>query len=197
MTEHSFILGNGKTRLNYDIDLLKSIGKVYACNRAYEDFIPDVLVSVDKDIAHEIQQNGYSAIHDHYTRAANIIKYSGAIPIAKNYGFSSGPVALTIAAMNGTKNLFMIGMDLISDTKNINNLYSDRLFYKTSDSHATYHGNWVTQIQGIIKEHLNQTFYHVGPLSGYTPEEWKMCNNFCTLENEEFLELINTTNKME
>jgi len=54
-----FLIGNGESRKNFNLDLLKSHGKVYGCNALYREYTPDVLVSVDHGIMHEIYQSGY------------------------------------------------------------------------------------------------------------------------------------------
>ena len=54
-----FCLGNGESRKNFNLDLLKPHGKVYGCNALYREYTPDVLVSVDHGIMHEIYQSGY------------------------------------------------------------------------------------------------------------------------------------------
>lgn len=54
-----FCIGNGESRKNFNLDLLKPHGKVYGCNALYREYTPDVLVSVDHGIMHEIYQSGY------------------------------------------------------------------------------------------------------------------------------------------
>lgn len=59
MSTKVFLLGNGESRKSFNIDLLKPHGKVYGCNALYREYTPDVLVSVDHGIMHEIYQSGY------------------------------------------------------------------------------------------------------------------------------------------
>lgn len=54
-----FLVGNGESRKSFNLDLLKPHGKVYGCNALYREYTPDVLVSVDHGIMHEIYQSGY------------------------------------------------------------------------------------------------------------------------------------------
>jgi hypothetical protein len=57
-----FLLGNGKSRLQLDISVLKNYGKVYGCNAIYRtnpDDI-DVLCAVDSGISHEIYHSGFA-----------------------------------------------------------------------------------------------------------------------------------------
>lgn len=59
MSTKVFLLGNGESRKSFNIDLLKPHGKIYGCNALYREYTPDVLVSVDHGIMHEIYQSGY------------------------------------------------------------------------------------------------------------------------------------------
>lgn len=59
MIKRVFCLGNGESRKEYDIEKLRSHGRIYGCNALYRDFTPDVLVSVDHGIMHEIYHSGF------------------------------------------------------------------------------------------------------------------------------------------
>jgi hypothetical protein len=54
-----FCIGNGESRKGFDLSSLKSHGKIYGCNALYREFTPDVLISVDNGIMHEIYHTGY------------------------------------------------------------------------------------------------------------------------------------------
>jgi hypothetical protein len=54
-----FLIGNGESRKDFNLDQLKPHGKIYGCNALYRQYTPDVLVSVDHGIMHEIYQSGY------------------------------------------------------------------------------------------------------------------------------------------
>lgn len=54
-----FCIGNGESRKGFDLNALKPHGKIYGCNALYREFTPDVLVSVDHGIMHEIYHSGY------------------------------------------------------------------------------------------------------------------------------------------
>ena len=55
-----FLIGNGESRKGLDLTKLKSKGRVYGCNAIYREFTPDVLISVDHGIMHEIYHSGYT-----------------------------------------------------------------------------------------------------------------------------------------
>lgn len=54
-----FLIGNGESRKKFDLNILKPFGRIYGCNAIYREFTPDVLVSVDHGIMHEIYHSGY------------------------------------------------------------------------------------------------------------------------------------------
>ena len=53
-----FCIGNGESRLGYDLNKLRKYGNIYGCNAIYRDFMPDVLTAVDQGIMHEIYHAG-------------------------------------------------------------------------------------------------------------------------------------------
>ena len=55
-----FCIGNGTSRQRFDLEQLRPHGKIYGCNALYRDFKPDVLISVDNGIMHEIYQSGFA-----------------------------------------------------------------------------------------------------------------------------------------
>jgi hypothetical protein len=57
-----FCIGNGESRKDFDLNILKGKGKVYGCNAIYRDYpdVIDVLTAVDNGIIHEIYHSGYS-----------------------------------------------------------------------------------------------------------------------------------------
>ena len=53
-----FCIGNGESRIGFDLEKLRPHGKIYGCNAIYRDFMPDVLTAVDHGIMHEIYHAG-------------------------------------------------------------------------------------------------------------------------------------------
>jgi len=63
-----FCIGNGESRLGFDLEKLRPHGKIYGCNAIYRDFLPDVLTAVDHGIMHEIYHAGIAQIIPCYFR---------------------------------------------------------------------------------------------------------------------------------
>lgn len=192
--DFAFILGNGITRLQVDCKGLLDYGYVYGCNRIYQEFAPTVLVSTDAGMAKEIQKSGYSSRYTHYTRTNHLIAKSGAHTIPKHlHGYSSGPVAIGIAAQTSACYLFLIGFDLKGFNNLINNIYAGTVHYKDKDNEPMYFGNWVEQINTLMKSHTDKRFVHVNPLDNFTDESFRKNPNFSIMSLDEFKRMINKT----
>jgi len=164
----AFVLGNGVSRQVVDLTQLKTLGRVYGCNAIYREFVPDVLVSTDTPISERIQNEGYSQKNIHYTRKP--LPDSGSRRITQPYyGFSSGPVAVGQAALDGATAIYLVGFDL-GPTRDgrFNNIYADTEFYKKSSAGPTFTGNWVNQIRTITKDFPKTNFFRI---SGDTTAE--------------------------
>ena len=156
---HYFVLGNGRSRLQLNLMSLDS--KVFGCNGLYRDFSPDVLIATDPEITGEIERSGYALQHDFYTRNPEI--GSGAKLITKKSGYSSGPIALAYAASEEPQIIYMFGFDFMGIEGKHNNVYSGTPAYKAIGTKETYYGNWINQIEEIIKENKRVKFFHMLP----------------------------------
>lgn len=122
--DRAFVIGNGQSRLQIDLNNLRSKGTIYGCNALYRDFIPDVLVATDCKMREEIELSDINpdylknipAIIPFYTRRPgkeiktstdrkwqeydHINRSSRKIDEAC-WGYSSGSVALWYACQPG------------------------------------------------------------------------------------------------
>ena len=184
----AFVLGNGRSRLGLDLPSLRTAGKIFGCNALYRDFAPDVLIATDPGITKEIEDADYPSANVFYTRNPH---HDNSRLITKNFGYSSGPVAVTYAAAEGYNPVYLIGFDLEGCNGKHNNVYSGTANYKPIGSDATYYGNWVKQIYEIAREFDSTTFVKVGPETQHQPPEWNRHNiKFQTVD--EFLSEVNT-----
>ena len=157
----AFVLGNGISRLSVDLNQLKQRGKIYGCNALYREFAPDVLVSTDRIISQTIQNSGYAQNNIMYTRKP--LPGLGARSVPQSYfGFSSGPIAVGMAAIDRHLAVYLIGFDMGPTNGNrFNNVYADTEFYKKSSSNPTYTGNWVRQLVTVTRDFPNTSFHRV------------------------------------
>jgi hypothetical protein len=189
----AFVLGNGVSRLSVNLDQLKPHGRIYGCNALYREFVPDVLISTDKAIAHTIQNSGYAEKHLMYTRKP--LPGLGARSVPQSYfGFSSGPIAVGVAAIDRHLAVYLIGFDMGPSTNNrFNNVYADTEFYRKSSSLPTYTGNWVRQIVTICRDFPKISFHRVmGDTTAAIPE-FSNVDNLRHMPMADFLDRINNT----
>ena len=64
----AFCIGNGTSRLGFDLNKLRGKGTIIGCNALYRDFKPDILVCVDSGITHEAYQSGIAKDVECYFR---------------------------------------------------------------------------------------------------------------------------------
>ena len=188
----AFVLGNGVSRQSIDLNKLKSHGTVYGCNAIYRTFTPGVLVSTDTPISTAIQNSGYSSNNIHYTRRP--LPDLGALRIPPKYfGFSSGPVAVGLAAEAQHSRIYLLGFDLGPNQFGMfNNMYADTEFYKKSSATPTYTGNWVKQLLSIVNEFRQTEFVRVMGTTSASIEQFDKITNFRTMKIEDFAGRINT-----
>lgn len=187
----AFVLGNGKSRLKINLHELKPHGKIYGCNALYRDFTPDVLVSTDRPMATEIEKSGYPEKNEFWTRNPTPNLFAKKIDI--NYGFSSGPIAVSLAARNEHKPIYLIGFDLVGDNGKINNIYAGTDNYRPITEKEIYWGNWLNQLHSIMKDQFPRTqFIRYVEEGGFSPSEWKSLPNYTEVNYEELKRSINT-----
>lgn len=187
----AFVLGNGTSRQIIDVSLLKNFGPIYGCNALYREFVPDVLVATDRPIATTIQESGYALKHRFHTRRP--IESWGARPVPHEYfGFSSGPIAVSLAAQDGHRQVYMLGFDMgpTSDNK-INNIYAGTQHYRPKDAPPTYTGNWIKQLVKIMENHKNCKFTRVIGSTTALIKELEALSNVRHVDIDTFLDRIN------
>lgn len=189
----AFVLGNGVSRAEIDLNYLKTLGPIYGCNALYREFTPDVLVSTDKPISERIQHEGYSLTNKFYTRRP--FPSQGALSIPQDYfGFSSGPIATALAALDKNIAIYLIGFDMGPATNGkFNNIYADTEFYKKSSAVPTYTGNWVRQLITVTKNFPKVSFYRVKGATTADIHELNGVKNLAHMPMEDFLNRINNT----
>lgn len=192
----AFVLGNGISRQQIDLELLKTLGRVYGCNAIYREFIPDVLISTDLPISTRIQQEGYSEKTRHYTRKP--LPDTGAFKIAQQYfGYSSGPSAVGQAALDGATVIYLVGFDMgPTRTGRFNNIYADTEFYKKSSANPTFAGNWTRQIKQIAKDFPKTSFFRIVGDTTAELSDLKAVPNLLHMPIADFQNRINNTKEL-
>jgi len=190
----AFVIGNGVSRLPIDLEQLKSIGKVYACNAVYRTFRPDFLVAVDVKMILEINKAGFQHKNQVWTnpnRSYERIKNLNFFSPSK--GWSSGPTALWLATQHQYKKIYILGFDFRGSKQGrmFNNIYADTANYKKSTDGATFFGNWMRQTTSVIKQNTDIEYKRVIAPDNYCPEELNKFNNLENIFIEDFQQMFN------
>lgn len=188
----AFVLGNGVSRQSVSVHHLQRRGPVYGCNALYRTHMPTVLVATDQHIAREIQESGYARTHRFYTRRP--LPKLGALTVPREYfGFSSGPIAVALAAQDNHDPVYLVGFDMGPDQLGqFNNVYAGTEFYKPCNSTPTFAGNWIRQIQRVLSDYPVHTFVRVQGDSTAAIVELQNIRNLQHITLAEFLARINT-----
>lgn len=188
----AYVIGNGMSRKDIDINTLSKYGKVYGCNALYRVYEPDYLIAVDVKMILEINASGYqrhNAVYTNYNKAYENLKNFNYFKPSK--GWSSGPTALWFATQHGYSTIYILGFDfkgLVDGTK-FNNIYADTNNYKKSTDGATFHGNWLRQTKLVLEDNPKIQFIRVVDHDTYLPDEFKKQKNLKTMNKNAFIDL--------
>lgn len=189
----AFVCGNGKSRLQFKLDILRNYGPIYGCNKLYEDFMPDYLVAVDPPMVKQIiSDNIHQQIPLWTNKRSRLVDYPDGINFFKpSRGWSSGPTALLLASQQKHDIIFILGFDFQGDNGQFNNVYADTEHYKKSTDAPTYYGNWVRQTQTLAKEFPKTKYYRVITNKfNHTPKDLEGLHNFRNIQPETMQNLL-------
>ena len=183
----AFVLGNGISRKTIAPASLQPLGKIYGCNALYREFTPDILVATDRPIATAIQESGYAQNNIFYTRRP--IEGLGARAVPKAYfGYSSGPIASAVAALDGHRHIYLLGFDMGTDkNQQFNNVYAGTEFYKLPTAMPTFTGNWIKQLIQIAQDFPLAQFVRVHGSTTADISQFATLPNFKSIGLSEFL----------
>lgn len=189
-----FVIGNGKSRLGFDLLNLRRYGQIYGCNALYREFTPDYLVSVDKRMVTEICESGYqlnNQVWTNYHRSYD--GYANLNYFTPRLGWSSGPSALKLATKHQPLEIFILGFDFTGIDGKVNNIYADTMNYVSSNDIEIYYGNWQKQTEMVIKANPHIKYYRLINKEYYDPS-WKY-KNFKNITYENFNEYLDDLDK--
>ena len=158
----AFMIGNGKSRLGYNIECLKKYGVTYGCNALYRDMIPDYLVAVDTPMLREIVEAGICEKTNVWTNPRKMNEtFTQANFFRPGRGWSSGPTALWMASEHKHTDIYILGFDYASIDKKLNNVYGSTPNYKDKNAVYTFYGNWERQTMETITSHKHINYYRI------------------------------------
>ena len=165
---NAYIIGNGPSRKNFNLDRLRESGQTYGCNALYRDFLPDFIFSVDTKITQQMVEDEVGSKTNHYAPALEVNRKQskGMLHlIPHNPHWISGNAAFWTAGVHGHKNIYLIGFDFREYGKGqLNNIYQDTLHYGERHSDEIFEG-WLKQFRDMLKmrPYVNYTIVHDNP----------------------------------
>ena len=159
---NAYIIGNGPSRKDFDLNKLPATGQTYGCNALYRDFVPDFIFSVDSKMTKKMVDDKVYEKCVHYTPSLEVNRHKPHLHlIPHNPHWISGSQAMWTACVHGHKNIFLIGFDFQEYGKNeLNNIYQD------TPNYGPRHGDdvfvsWLEQWRNLQKMRPYCNFYIV------------------------------------
>ena len=165
---NAYIIGNGPSRKDFDLNKLNATGQTYGCNALYRDFIPDFIFSVDMKMTVKMCEDEVGAKTIHYAPALEVNRKQnkGMLHlIPNNPHWISGNAAFWTAGVHGHKNIYLIGFDFREYGKEkLNNMYQDTECYGERHDDKIFEG-WLKQFRDMLKmrPNVNYTVVHDNP----------------------------------
>jgi len=182
-------IGNGESRTPIDIDRLTDT-KI-GCNAIFRDYQIDHIVCVDRRMMEEAlranaNQNSYLYTRNDWwsrystekrTRIVPDLPYAGSERWDEPFQWGSGPYAVLLAAKKSkTDYVNLLGFDLHSKTKTVNNVYKNTPNYDAASKKAVDPRYWVHQIGMVFKYFPKIKFKIYQEPDWVLPKAWKYTN---------------------
>jgi len=128
----AYIIGNGLSRSEFDLEKLREKGTIFGCNALYRDFTPDYLVSIDNEIVSEVKLainrgefDGDRFIVPPFEEQFEPAEFNSHRPRS-----NAGMNAMLEAIKMGATELYCLGFDfLIDDEVSVKNIYDSTPCY--------------------------------------------------------------------
>lgn len=181
-----WVIGNGESRRSFQFDTNQEI---IGCNAIHRDMVVNHLVCCDRRMVEEAVANPSTENINIYTRPRHYqdfkkikkhknvhllpdLPYAGTTRADEAIHWNSGPFAILLAAKLGYKTINIIGFDLHSTTKKVNNIYKNTANYSSSQSAAVDPGYWIYQIQKIFDCYPDIEFNVFNTKDWQLPQQW-------------------------
>jgi hypothetical protein len=119
----AFIIGNGTSRKDVDLNALKTHGTIFGCNALYRTFEPDWLIAFDDKIVDEIKKSNFPK--DKLIVPPEKHRYEPKSFNPNQPRQNAGMVAMFEAIKKGHEQLYSFGMDFVIEDYdyNISNIF--------------------------------------------------------------------------
>lgn len=185
----AFIIGNGKSRSNFDLNLLKGNGTIFGCNALYRDFDPDYLVAIDSKMKKEI-------VDSNYNRDKVLFPIEDECWEPKEYNkhrprSNAGMNAILEAIKKDFTDIVCFGFDFLlhDDMGSISNIYDGTSSYEVNVRCSLSDSRKRMGYLGYVLEkntNINFTFVYNSTDLVYKPA----LNNFCLMHYNNFIKTL-------
>jgi hypothetical protein len=190
------VIGNGPSRLNFDLATIGSKMTTYGCNALYRDFAPNYLISMDKQMVDEIlkhQAHKRSIFYTQHEKHIDSLALKGE-PINFFSGFKetndSGNSALRLALTQDNDITYMIGFDYNEGGSNLPNVYRGTNHYPRSHifpAASMQTDKWRQRLNKILRDYPNKKVVRV---NGNNKRFDIPLDNYSEITIEQFKEII-------
>jgi hypothetical protein len=112
----------------------------------------------------------------------------------KYRGFSSGPIAVSIACEDLIRKIYLLGFDMgPTVVGKFNNVYAGTDFYKATDANPTFVGNWIRQLTTVVRDFPQVQFVRVAGDTTADIKDLQGLSNLTHMSIADFAARINTT----
>ena len=199
ISNRAVIIGNGKTRLEFDIGILKHASgllgantvQTYGCNALYRDFTPDFLVASGSGnaVVTEIANSQYPDNNIVYTNAINLLGYPNKFYLIPYDPYAdTGTTAAYIAAFDGHKKIYLLGFDGHETAGHNSNVYAGTNGYDPEWEVTIDSTKWIDNRKQLVDVYNDVDFVWVTPYGrNAVPEQLKWCSNYRQISFRDFV----------
>lgn len=156
------VIGNGPSRLQFDLHKIAETMTTYGCNALYRDYMPDYLISMDYNMVKEILDNKIhykTSFHTQHDNRIDKLQNEGE-PINFFWGFNetndSGNSAVKLALQQDNNIVYMIGFDYSENPSSLPNVYAGTKHYVSRHCYpaaSMLDSKWEQRLRKILKQH--------------------------------------------
>ena len=188
----AFVIGNGRSRVGFDLRRLNVAGVTYGTNAIFRDQPVNYLVCCDKSMLKEANGLEVGKQSFLYSRARwlednkdpNIqvvpdLPYLGPNKADKAEHWGSGHYATLLACEKGHDIIITLGFDFYGTANNMqNNIYSGTHGYKKKTDEAVDPKFWMYHSAKLFKHYPDIQFVFINDKGWKVPEEWNEYSNW-------------------
>jgi hypothetical protein len=167
----AFIIGNGTSRKDFNLENLRGAGTIFGCNALYRQFVPDYIVSIDEGIIKEIRESSFSK--ERFIVPPMEEQWEPAECNPYRPRSNAGINAMREAIKMGHNVLICFGFDfMLQDaTQSVSNMYDGTKNYgpEVRANHADNIGR-INYLNWLVKKHPEVEFFFV------YPEDYRLTN---------------------